>query len=297
MVTHAGCDLLSSDMKTLLGLALVVLPALAVADPPAPAEPPAPAPVAPSDPFTRRAVITADSDLRTGPDEGAPSRGKVAAGAVVAAVPEAVHGFRRVRLATGESGLVVDSAVKLEEGEPPQAVARDATAAGAANGFTAAPPPAVNTNTFAVRVGVAMPRSDEISGFDNGLAIAGVFAGRGSEHIGYDVMIGMYQFSYPGTSTVLRTIPVLGAVRFMGNSGNMTAYGLAGGGVGLVTASGTASASATPFLLQLGGGLNLPLTAKTRMEIELRYLMGNAKLFESNVGIDSMLLMAGVSFQ
>ena len=285
-------------MKTLLAVALLGLPAVCFADPPAQSDEAAPAPpaVAAPSPFTRRGVVTDSADLRTGPDGGAPSRGKLAPGTVVAAVPDVVHGFRRVRLPTGETGHVADSALRLEEGEPPADVARSASTSGESD-LVPLPPPPAHTSTFSIRVGVAMPRSSDISGFDNGLALAGVFAGGESEHLGYDVMVGLYQFSYPGTSTVLRTVPVLGAVRFGGNLGNVAAYGLAGGGIGIVTASGTDSASATPFLVQLGGGLSLPLTTKSRMEIELRYLMGQAKLFQSNVGIDSMLLMAGVSFE
>lgn len=269
-------------MRTLTGLALVLLPALSVADPATPAP----------DAFTRRGVVTAGTDLRAGPDASAPSRGTVAAGTEIAVAADVVHGFRRVQLPTGETGHVVASAVKLDE----TAADVQAAAAGAAGGLEPLPPP-VSSSSFAVRVGLAIPRSGDISGFNNGLALAGVYSGRGFEHVGYDVMVGMYQLSYSGTSGVLRIIPVMGAVRGIVTFGNIMAYGLAGGGAGIVSAFGSQSASATPFLMQVGAGAALPLSQRSSMDVEVRYLAGNAKLFQTIVAMDTMLLVAGVSFR
>jgi len=280
-------------MRSLLALPVLLLPTLVLAEETAEATP---------SPFSRRAVITATAELLSGPAEGAAARGTVAEGTVVAAAPEPVHGHRRVRLTTGETGYVSDAAVRLEDGEPPPVVAPGPTSAENLAPASLAPPaprPTART-TFSVRLGLAMPRHDDISAYDNGIALAGVFAGRAGESLGYDVMFGFYRntFSSSGYSSSILTIPVLGAVRLGGNVGTAYAYGLVGAGVGIFEWSGESnSATATPFLVQVGAGLKLPMTAKMGAELEFRYVVGTASLSQIPVGIDTLLVLAGLSFE
>lgn len=170
---------------------------------------------------------------------------------------------------------------------------------------------------FFAKLGVTMPQSDDLDGFDNGLALEGgvgfplapnmaleVSIGRfatGFEESAYDPYYG--DMSYEVTASA---IPISGSVKFFGRTGSMELYGLVGLGLYMLSldeeyqdafGSESASESDTSIGLHFGGGFSAAVSPTVSLGLELKYLVAQGTFYDTDVSLNSVILTGGLAFR
>jgi uncharacterized protein YraI len=240
--------------------------------------------------------------MRSGPDPKAAVRGELQPDAPVTFGPAPVKGWLRVRGAGGESGYVLARNVRAEDGTlaPASPEARRE-----------------RIGLASLRLGMAIPTHDELSGWENGPAFELTLALWLSDFARLEASVGRSTVSADGDfetaqgdtfalEASLHVLPVLAGLRVVLPVGRAELSALVGAGLGFVSwdgtattpvASGTASGDDSTFLTQAGLGLAAPISARTRLELEARLLMGEAKVLEVETGLNTVLVTAGLGWE
>lgn len=164
----------------------------------------------------------------------------------------------------------------------------------------------------AARAGVIIPRSSDLDGFDNGLALEAVVGRRMHPNVALEGAVGYLSIGASASSAGqsasidVTAIPVTATLKLIAPIDRVELYGLAGAGVYFVSSkveaagyySGNATDDGTSLGVTFGGGLSARLSPQVTLGAELKYLLGNVKLFGGEVSYDSLLIggVLGLNF-
>lgn len=185
---------------------------------------------------------------------------------------------------------------------------------------SASPPPTsenMGQTYVGARLGVVIPKHDDMKDFDNGFAIEGAVGYRINENAAVEFSIGRFSLGYSTTAVISGVVanvtedvvayPVQGTLKLMLPLDKLDLYALAGGGIyfihdeGKATASGylplTASDSDSPFGFHLGGGINIRVSPRALIGAEVKYMMGTVTLYDTKSHFDSIMIGGGLTFQ
>jgi opacity protein-like surface antigen len=160
---------------------------------------------------------------------------------------------------------------------------------------------------FFARAGAIVPKHDDLEGFDTGLAFEGGLGFRTSPNFAFELAAGRYAvtrtnpvFEFKQTAAA---IPVTGTAKLIAPAGKVEAYGLVGAGVQFASVkreeggSDSDSDHATAFAFHFGGGLSAALSPNLTFSAELKYVIAKAKLFDEDVGLDSLVIGGGLGYR
>lgn len=156
----------------------------------------------------------------------------------------------------------------------------------------------------AFRIGSIMPKTDDLTGFDNGLAVEGAVGFKADRNFAFELGVGRFAmgaeasgyvdiggYIYPATVTAdVVAYSVTGTAKLIAPLQQVQLYGLLGGGVYFMTnevsldVEGYGSESvvedeANPFAFFIGGGLDVRVTPRTSLGAELKYIIGEADIW------------------
>lgn len=157
---------------------------------------------------------------------------------------------------------------------------------------------------IAARVGAIIPKSDDLDGFDNGLALEGVIGRRMNPNIALEASVGYFSMGASasgGGASVSLDISAFnlgGTIKVIAPVEKVDFYALAGAGVYFISAdgeasgiySGSASDDGTSLGVTLGGGIAARLSPQATLGAEAKYLLGDVNLFEETNNYNSLIL-------
>jgi opacity protein-like surface antigen len=169
----------------------------------------------------------------------------------------------------------------------------------------------------AAKVGVVVPKHDDLEGFDNGFALEGVVGYRASENVAVEFAVGRFSMSgtfngvtdtgifYTEEDTVT-ALPVTVALKGIVPVDRLELFALLGGGAYFISAHAeakspgyrtlTASDSDSAFGLNLGGGFSLRLSDRAVLGAEVKYITGTVKVWDETNHFDSIIVGAALTF-
>ena len=161
-----------------------------------------------------------------------------------------------------------------------------------------------------VKAGAVIPQDADLKTFGDGMLLEAAAGYRLSSNLGFELAAG--RFSMDGTQTVVYgTIPVAASetviaypltasVKAMLPVGRMRLHALAGGGIYFISVKSEGrvggsviygdSDSSSPLALHAGAGISLALSGRVELGAEVRYVTGNARIFDETWHFDSVLL-------
>ena len=179
------------------------------------------------------------------------------------------------------------------------------------------PDPPRTTYVFG-KIGVVIPESDDLRGYDDGFALEAGVGFRFAKHLAVEGSIGNFKMSFTQSGSDpalgsftntgnLNATPVLATLKLFGRSSIFELFAAAGVGVYFVSFTGTVnsvagvssqSGSDTRFGYHLGGGLSVFLSPQLAVGGEVKYVLANASLLGQTSSINSLLVtaMAGYAF-
>ena len=234
--------------------------------------------------------------LRRHTNPGAPVVAELPPGTPVAVGASSAPGWLSVRGPGGEEGYV-----------PAELVTGD--------GLPAAP--RGNRVQLSVRAGFASQTGGAFEGWSRGVPGELAVGARLSDHLRLEVSAGWQSSSASSaprlgpagaTDGSLRLAPLMGRLRLVAPVGGAEVSGALGIGAGLLSWRATPapdpiwspaverSGSATVLLTEVGLGVAVPIGRGARLGIDLRYLVGRAKLLGARVGLDAVVGLAGMTW-
>lgn len=167
-----------------------------------------------------------------------------------------------------------------------------------------------------VRAGAVIPQNGDLKAFGNGMLMEAAAGYRLAPNLGLELAVG--RFSMDGTQNVVygtvtvaasetvTAYPVTASVKASLPVDRMQLYALFGGGIYFVSVKAEGklgsslvysdSDSASPLALHAGGGISLALSERVELGAEVRYVTGNARIFNETWHFDSVLLGGMLTF-
>ena len=166
------------------------------------------------------------------------------------------------------------------------------------------------------RVGILLPKANDLEGFDNGLVVEAILGRRVNPYVALEASIGYLLMGFYRASDRARTsadvsaVPLTAGVKLIAPLDKVDLYGLLGAGVyffsnefeasGIDAVSGYYSNAATDsdasLGLTIGGGLTARLARRFTLGGDVRYLIGSVRLFRQDMRYDSLLIGGTLSW-
>jgi opacity protein-like surface antigen len=177
------------------------------------------------------------------------------------------------------------------------------------------PDPPRTTYVFG-KIGVVIPESDDLRGYDDGFALEAGVGFRFAKHLAVEGSIGNFKMSFTQSGSDpalgsftntgnLNATPVLATLKLFGRSGLFELFGAAGVGVYFVSFSGTVSSGAgassqsdsdTRLGFHLGGGVSVFLSPQLSVGGEAKYVLAKVSLLGQTSNINSLLVTATAGY-
>jgi opacity protein-like surface antigen len=167
------------------------------------------------------------------------------------------------------------------------------------------------------RIGTIVPRSSDLRGFENGIAVEAGAGTRLTRYLAVEIETG-YLRTTEGTSSAdasggayhlsqeLTAVPLAATVRLFGRALGFEGYVLGGAGMYLWAYGGketwsdsppsSFSGSDTGFGLHVGAGLSASLTRQVTLGLEGRYLFANGTFFGRTSDLGSAIVTASFGY-
>jgi opacity protein-like surface antigen len=190
------------------------------------------------------------------------------------------------------------------------AVLLAAAGTAAAQGAPAGLPPIPSTY-MQLRLGLFLPQSSDLDGFNTGFAIDGAFGYRFTPNLAAEFGLGYFRSKGDtGVSNGVTVEPKFSGVPVTASlkgilpvSPTVDLYGLVGVGLYFVTLGAEGSAGGqtasvsfddTAFGVQLGAGASFAITPAAFLTADLRYMIAKASFNGAEGNIDSLFLSVGI---
>lgn len=168
------------------------------------------------------------------------------------------------------------------------------------------------------KIGAVIPQHKDLDSFDNGLAFEVAIGREISPNFAIEASVGRFSFSGsqsgydPSVGAVVTAsadvsaISVMGSLKAIAPLDKFSVYALAGIGVYFISASGDASApgyypvsysdNANTVGFHVGGGASIRVSPQATLGAELKYVIATAKVYDTNNGLDSLIVGAMLGF-
>lgn len=167
------------------------------------------------------------------------------------------------------------------------------------------------------RFGTIVPRSSDLRGFGNGVAVDAGAGTRLTPYLAVELGTGYLRTTASVTSPdanggtyhlteELSAVPLIATLRLSAHARGFEAYALAGGGVYLWTQDGNESWTASPpssfsgtdtaFGAHVGAGLSAMVSRRFTLGLEARYLLAKAAVFGRTRELGSAIVTASFGY-
>jgi opacity protein-like surface antigen len=219
----------------------------------------------------------------------------------------------------GDPAAAAPSATPASASQPsgPQPIAIEPAAGPSSPLPIAAAPGATDRSYLFARLGTIVPRSSDLSGFENGIAVEAGAGTRLTRYLAVEVGTGYLRTSQveKGTNDTvgsyhvkqdMSAVPLVATVRVSTHTRGFEAYALAGGGLYLWALGGTVSSSqyapysfsdtSTQLGAHVGAGLSASLSSRFTLGLEAKYLLARATLFGHTSDLGSAIVTAAFGY-
>jgi opacity protein-like surface antigen len=167
------------------------------------------------------------------------------------------------------------------------------------------------------RLGTIVPRSSDLRGFHDGIAVEAGAGTRLTRYLAVEVGTGYLRTSQSSSSPDatggeyhlggdLSAVPLVATVRLLGRALGFEGYVLGGGGMYLWTYEGKETWSESPsnsfsgtdtgFGLHFGAGVSAALSQRVALGLEARYLLAKATFFGRTSELGSAIVTASLGY-
>lgn len=188
-------------------------------------------------------------------------------------------------------------------------VALAGTASAQTPAYPAAPPPWAPSSYLQLRLGVHVPQSSDLDGFNNGVALEAAFGYRWHPNFAAELGIGYFKNSSDTLQTTsgaldvsISSIPVTASLVLVAPMGNVELKGLVGVGLHSTTFDASVgglsgSDSNTAFGFHIGGGASVALSPQVSLGADLRYYIVKPSFAGVDISIDGLQIAANLGWK